>query len=285
MRERKQSRFLLFVLAFGCFNFVSPLYAQEIQITGPLAGAPAVRRMRMYRVMRVNVVPGIGYTLQDEFSRSLFVGLEANFHFLDWLGIGIWAGYAAALINTDLTSRVMERGQVTSRNRFSLPDREQFDKQIGRIQWAVSAHLIFIPLRGKLSLFQSVFVDTDLYVLGGAALFGIEERASTTIDESGCGERFDQAKCRESQLARAGRVAPTPMFGVGLSMYVNSWFGLTIEWRGFPFSWNPSGTDEAGPNGPFPDGKIDGTDSRTTFNHMVFGGLAFLLPPDLKISD
>jgi outer membrane beta-barrel protein len=276
--------------------------AQEVQITGPLAGAPAVRHMRQYRVDRFNLVPGVGYTLQDEFARSLFLGLEANYHFLDWLGIGIWGGYAVGQIDTDLTSQVAAAGQTTDRNRLSLPQANatasgmggNFTNQVGRILWGISAHLMFVPLRGKLSLFQAVFVDTDLYVIAGIALFGLEERAAT-VDSAGnpltvCNtpepSGLSSAACLATQTARAGRVTPAPMLGVGLSLYANSWFGIALEWRAFPFSWNPSGTDEAGsPRGNFPDGVIDGRDSRTTFNQMANIGLIFNLPPDQPIGE
>lgn len=292
----KTSLALLMSLGFAlglAWGPTSSAHAQEVQITGPLAGAPAVRHMRQYRVDRINLIPGVGYTLQDEFARSLFVGLEANYHFLDWLGIGIWGGYAAGQIDTDLTSQIDRYGQVTDRNRLSIPLAENFNEQIGRILWGVSAHLIFIPLRGKLSLFQAVFIDTDLYVILGAAIFGLEERSATVDDGgnrfTGCDSapsgRSEQG-CIDTQLARSGRITPAPMLGLGLSLYANSWFGIALEWRAFPFSWNPSGTDEAGsPRGSFPDGQIDGSDSRTTFNHMFNFGLIFNLPPDQAVTD
>src|SRR5690606_8660994 len=79
----------------GGLAVAAPAAAQEIQITGPLAGQPAVRRMRQYRVDRVQlIVPTVGYTLQDEFARSLMVGLEANVHFTDFLGVGVWGAAA-----------------------------------------------------------------------------------------------------------------------------------------------------------------------------------------------
>jgi len=277
--------------------------AQEVQITGPLAGQPAVRHMRVFRAGRFNVMPTIGYTLQDEFARALFVGLEANYHFLDWLGIGIWAAYNPANIDTDLTSQIGATGQTTDRNRLSLPQAGPsaahpgagFSHQIGHIRWGVSAHLMFVPLRGKLSLFQSIFVDTDLYIFAGVAVWGLEERAYTDTATAGCGmatatgQSTDQ--CIQSQLAQASRVAPAPIFGVGLSLYANSWFGISLEWRATVFSWNPSGTDESGHNqhgqagSGFPDGVIDGNDSRTTFTHMVQLGLIFNLPPDQAITE
>ena len=39
--------------------------AQEIQLTGPLAGAPAVRKLRLYRPGRVELALGPGFTLLD----------------------------------------------------------------------------------------------------------------------------------------------------------------------------------------------------------------------------
>jgi outer membrane beta-barrel protein len=281
--------------------------AQEVQISGPLAGQPAVRHMRVYRAGRFNLMPTIAYTLQDEFARSLFVGLEANYHFTDWIGVGIWGAYNPADISTDLTSQITSTGQTTDRNRLSLPYAGNFGQQIGHIRWGVSAHLIFVPLRGKLSLFQSVFIDTDLYIFAGIAIWGVEERAYTDaatamctgvagapyMDQAGhaIAQGQSQAGCVASQFARASRVAPAPIFGVGLSLYANSWFGISLEWRATVFSWNPAGTDESGfdqhgqPGSGFPDGHIDGNDSRTIFTHMMQLGFTFLLPPDQTVTD
>lgn len=286
-----QSSLLALAVLVGASSTAS---AQDVHVTGPLAGAPAVRHMRVYREMRVNLIPGVGYTLQDEYARSLFATLEANFHFLDWLGVGIWGGFNMARIDTDLTSQISQFGQTTERNRLSLPDRTAFSDQIGRLVWAASLHLIFVPLRGKLSLFQAVFIDTDLYIFGGVALFGVQERAATDVTASNCNTMvggMSTAACIDSARARADRVAVTPMFGIGMSFYANSWFGVMLEWRAFPFSWNPSGTDESGEGrdrmagSGFPDGVINGDDGRTTFNQMINIGLIFNLPPDAAVTD
>lgn len=292
-------RTLLMALALtiGASAGASTASAQEVQITGPLAGQPAVRHMRVYRSGRFNVMPNFAYTLQDEFARSLFIGLEANYHFLDWLGVGIWAAYNPADISTDLTSQITTTGQTTDRNRLSLPRAELFGQQIGHIRWGASAHLIFVPLRGKLSLFQSVFVDTDLYIFAGIAVWGVEERAhvdaaaAAVCDAPNPMTGRSSDECAATQTARASRVAPAPIFGIGLSMYANSWFGISLEWRASVFSWNPSGTDESGedqhgqPGSGFPDRQIDGSDSRTTFTHMVQLGFTFNLPPEQTVTE
>ena len=145
-------------------------------------------------------------------------------------------------------------------------------------------------------------MDTDLYILAGVGIFGVEERSEvlrtgvtgvcegpTARPETGGAMA---GACLATQRARTARITPAPMVGLGLSLYFTTWIGLTIEWRAFPFSWNPSGTDESGLNaegrsgaGGFPDGEIDGTDSRTTFNQMLNVGLTFILPPEAPITD
>jgi outer membrane beta-barrel protein len=271
-------------------------HAQGIQITGPLAGQPAVRRMRQYRVDRVQlIVPTVGYTLQDEFARSLMVGMEANVHFTDFLGVGVWGAAAnfgnSFFINSDLTNQVSVNGQATGRNRLSMPTSENFEEQVARLQGVVSAHLLFAPLRGKLSLFQGVFIDADFYILAGFALAFVQERADAVMSPGAgqsnaavcSGTPTTSAECAATQTLRKDRIAPAPIFGVGLNMYFNSWLGLAIQWRAFPFNMNPAGTDEAGGTGgsvSIPDGVINDADQRFYFHHMINVGLIINLPPD-----
>lgn len=268
----------------------SPAFAQEIQITGPLAGQPAVRRMRQYRVNRVQLTPTIGYTLQDEFARHVMVGLEANYHFLEFLGVGVWGAAAnfgnALQLDTDLTGQIQSNGQTTARNRLSMPSPANFADQVARLQGIASAHLLFAPLRGKLSLFQGAFVDTDFYILGGLALAFVQERADVTGDEC---TGASPAACAATQTARKDRVAIAPMVGVGLNLYFNEFLGLALQWRAFPFDMNPAGTDESGGTGSssvsIPDGRIDDNDQRFYFHHMINIGLVINLPPEIRVSE
>jgi hypothetical protein len=60
---------------------------------------------------------------------------------------------------------------------------------------------------------------------------------------------------------------------------------MTIEWRGQPFAWNTSGTDESGaPQGDFPDEQVDERDRLSHFNHMITLGFAFYLPTEPGLS-
>ncbi|MCB9708413.1 MAG: hypothetical protein H6714_06490 [Myxococcales bacterium] len=265
--------------------------AQEVQVSGPLAGAPACIDCRIYRENRLSIKPFAGFTLQDEFSRTIMFGAELGYYFTDWIGIGLWGAIAPVHIDTDLTDQVAQRGQSTTRNRLSLPSAGNFNQQIGEIKWAAGLEAIFIPLRGKLALFQKLFIDTDFSVFGGVALVGVEERANVNAgsgptDVCLAGESAASAACLASQTGRASRVAIAPSFGVALTAYASDFFGVSLEWRALPFSWNTSGTDEGGRDadgsytgGDFPDGKINSEDRIFHFNHMFSLGLIFYLPP------
>jgi outer membrane beta-barrel protein len=264
--------------------------AQEVQVEGPLAGAPAVIGLRVYRQMRFQIQLHGTVTLEDEFSRAILPGGQLMFHPTDWLGIGIWGGFAAGNIDSALTDEVSEKGQTNEVNVLSLPSAANFAAQIGRIQWMAAPQVSFIPLRGKLGIFEKLFVDTDFYVFGGVGIAGVEERTDVPFDfAENCRSRGDLAAQIEcflpTQEARTTRVAIAPTFGAGISLYLADYLAMTLEWRGLPFAWNTSGTDESGNAlGDYPDNQINSDDQLSHFNHMFTLGFAFYLPTAPRIS-
>ena len=258
--------------------------AQEIEVEGPLAGAPAVIGLRVYREMRFQIQLHSSMTLQDEYSRAVMLGGQLMFHPTDWLGIGAWGGFSLAQIDTALTDEVSKKGQTNEVNVLSLPDAGAFSDQLGRIKWVGAPEVQFIPLRGKLGLFEKLFIDTDLYVFGGVAFVNVEERLN--VDGSCKGAPNSRLTsqidgCSLTQADRTARVAMAPTFGVGLSLYMTDFLAMTIEWRALPFAWNTSGTDESGSSrGDFPDDAIDENDRLSHFNHMMTLGFAFYLPTE-----
>jgi hypothetical protein len=268
-------------------------HAQEIQVKGPLAGAPAVIGMRVYREMRFQVQLHATMTLQDEYSRTILGGGQLMFHPTDWLGVGIWGGVGLAHLDTFLTDQVQAKGQTNEVNVLSLPNAKNFPKQIATIEWMAAPQVAFIPLRGKLGIFEKLFIDTDFYLLGGVAFAGIKERASVETNQyAACkamgggtaagGNLAAQIGCfSNTQGNRAARSTIAPTFGVGLSLYMTDFLAMTIEWRAMPFAWNTSGTDESGDSrGDFPDDKINEKDRLSHFNHMLTLGFAFYLPTE-----
>jgi outer membrane beta-barrel protein len=257
-----------------------PAAAQEIQLTGPLAGAPAVRKMRLYREGRVELAVGPGFTLLDEYKRTIFVAGRLQYNLFDFFGFGVFGGFGAANLNTDLTDKIDSTAPRVSRTAVNLADPRRggpsYDKQVGKLKWMAAPQVTFSPFRGKLAVFQKLFIDTDLYLHGGVAFVGVEERADCTV----C---TDPTK----SFATSTRTAIAPTFGLGLSLYATNFVSVNIEYRAFPFSWNRGGFDSrgTGPDANFPDNQITKDDQTFKFNQMIFVAAGFYLPTSPKISD
>ena len=256
-----------------------PAAAQELQITGPLAGAPSVRKLRLYRQNRFEVAVGAGLPILFEYERPFFLAGRLNYNVFDWLGIGVFGGYAIVNVDTDLTDKIDSTAPRNSRTAINIPPRGgKYADQTGKMKWMAAPQVTFSPFRGKLALFQKLFVDTDLYLHLGLAFVNVQERKD-------CGAA-GQPGCTAS-FATDTRIAIAPTFGLGLTLYTSNIVSVNIEYRAYPFSWNRGGFDTRGapPDASFPDNKISSEDRTFKLNQMVFVGAGFSFPPKPTISD
>lgn len=270
------------ITTLGVLSVEKPAAAQEIQLTGPLAGAPSVRRLRLYREGRAEFALGPGFTLLDEYQRTIFISGRLQYNLFDWLGIGVFGGFAPVSLSTDLTDKIDSTAPRNSRTAVNLPPRnvQPYEDQTGKMKWMAAPQVTFSPFRGKLAIFQKLFVDTDLYLHGGAAFVGVEERTN-------CGAAGQPACTAPAAFASASRVAVAPTFGLGLTLYTSGFVSINLEYRAFPFSWNRGGFDSrgTGPDASFPDNRIDEEDRTFKFNQMIFVAAGFHLPTTPKLSD
>jgi outer membrane beta-barrel protein len=277
-------------VAFGAIAAApSEAQAQEIQLTGPLVGQPAVRHLRNYREGRAEIAVGGGFTLLDEYKRTIFISGRLNYNIFDWLGVGVFGGFSpdALSLNTDLADKIDDTpAPRNSRTAVNLPGlngntpTSAFGDQAGKLGWMAIPQLTFSPFRGKLALFQKLFVDTDLYVHGGVAFIGVKERGD-------CGAAGQVACTDAKSFAQQSRVAIAPSVGLGLTLYPSNVISINIEYRALPFSYNKGGFDSrgAGPDASFPDNKIDSEDQTFKFNQLIFVGVGFYLPTKPKVSE
>lgn len=269
-------------LATGVMAAPKPAQAQEIQITGPLAGAPAVRKLRLYREGRAEVALGGGFTLLDEYKRTIFISGRLQYNIFDWLGVGVFGGFSPASLPTDLTEKIDSTAPRNSRTAVNLPGTggPKFEEQTGKMGWMATPQVTFSPFRGKLALFQKLFVDTDLYLHGGVAFVGVKERGD-------CGAPGQTACTAPASFQQVDRVAVAPSFGLGLTLYPSNFVSINVEYRAFPFSYNRGGFDSrgTGPDASFPDNRIDSEDRTFKFNQMIFVAAGFHLPTTPKVSE
>jgi hypothetical protein len=300
-------RFLKGLVPFLCVVGLSETAsAQEIQVTGPLAGAPAVRNLRQHRKQRFELAPAISFTLLDEYQRTIFAGVKANYNVTDWLGLGVWGAFGAVKVTTGLTDKIQTNtdskfdpknpdyttgAAATGRRLTALNIGQDFKAQLGTMNFVIAPQITAVPFRGKLSIFEKIFVDTDAYFFAGPAFVNVTERKACGTGGVDCSTRNNgpggpgtgtvQTKETESRFA----IAPT--FGLGLNFYTGRWTSFGLEWRGLPFSWNTGGFDThgGGPDAKFPDNKVDDKDREFKFNQMITISFGMYFPTELKSSE
>lgn len=287
---------ILGAAALAAFSFVGETEAgaQEVQLTGPLAGAPAARKMRLHRNGRFEVTPNVSFSLLDEYQRTIMPGLRAMYHFTDWFGVGVWGGYGFQY-TTGLSDQLQEKA-INDRNCTGNPSKQECkltavnltrgniaDDQLARQQWVVAPELHFIPFRGKLSLFSVLFVDTDVNIFVGPAIVGLQERrqCGKTTDGETSVDGVALPNCADAESFQLeSRVTVAPTFGLGLNFYPTKIFGFGFEWRGLPYEVNTSGFDNfgGGPDEDFPDNNVNGADREFKFNTLVSVNFMFRFP-------
>jgi hypothetical protein len=263
--------------------------AQEIQLTGPLAGAEAVRHLRLHREGRLDIALQTSFTLLDEYRRTIMPGLRVNYHFEDWLGVGIFGGYGVQF-NAALADELQEKAvndrdctnnpestacRLTEVNLCRNGDDCLSKNQLGRVQWLVAPQITVVPFRGKISLLSKLFIDTDISIFLGAAIIGVQEREDCELGT--CPKKFNLR----------GRVTGAPTFGLGFNMYPLDYMGFGAEFRATPFAWNTSGFDQAGDgeDGAFPDLAVNSDDRAVHMNPMLTVYASVQLPTLMKVSD
>ena len=296
-RNPRFTKRLLTALTAGLalLGFTERSQAQELYLTGPLAGAPAVRKLRLYRQMRFEIAPAVSFTLLDEYQRTILLGARLQFNFTDWLAIGGWGGIGSVIrLPTALTDNIQTvnqqrqtqvapcnadpngagcSGPLLTQRLTAVNLGKNLKDQLGGIDWVAAPQITVTPFRGKLALFQSIYLDTDLYIAAGPAFVGLTERKNC----SPCVNQFQTAS----------RTAIAPTAAVGLSFYVNKWSAVGFEYRLLPFAWNISGFDTAGggKDNQFPDNKITDADQRFRMNQMMTLSFNVYLPTQYKVSE
>jgi opacity protein-like surface antigen len=302
MKRRFVKAALAVSLAVAALSSSRPARAQELQVTGPLKGAPAARHLRLYRKGRFEFAPTASFTLLDEYRRTLLVGARLNYFLTDWLGIGVWGAGGVWSETTTLTNEI---SQVAPRNvetvinvnhtggcpggncSMTMPgappstigSNAWFADQTAKLSYVIAPQATFIPFRGKLAIFNKIFVDTDLSLAAGLAIVGIQERQF-------CGGG-GQLGCYDPRtFALASQTKFTWTFGIDLNFYPSNLVSFGVEYRALPFYWNPAGFDTrgGGPNGNYPDNQVNSSDDTFKFNQIVTLAVGFSFPAP-KVSE
>ncbi len=295
MKRRFLRALLAAIAGAGLLTAAGAARAQEIQLTGPLKGAPATRHLRLYREGRLELAPAVSFTLLDEYRRTILVGARLEYNITDWLAVGAWGAYGAVSLTTDLTDHIDSlpaprdaetannvNHTGTNPNSFGVAP---FANQTAKIQYVLAPQLTFTPFRGKLAIFNKIFVDADFYAAAGVGFVGIQERQDCGALTGGGNASLPCSDPHSFTLNSTVKVAPT--FGVGFTFYPGNFWSLGVEYRALPFSWNRAGFDSrgSGPGGNFPDGQINSSDETFQFNQLVTIAVGFYFPTKPKLNE
>ena len=244
------------VTGLACLFASEAVQAQEILMSGPLAGAPAVRKLRLYREGRFEITPAATFSILNFYSHEIMFGATLNYNLTDWLALGVYGSFGALHLPTALTEHI-EKYHLTRNNGGKCPADDQagtspldcrltvvnvsptdkFRNQTGQFAWIASPQLTITPFRGKISMFSSFYVDTELHLFAGFAAVGLNERKE-------CGPRADGSNtCTivPSGYKREGRTAFTGTFGLGFTFFTHEWGGIAVDWRALPLTRNTGG--------------------------------------------
>ena len=292
MMARFVRAFLALVAAAGVLSAAGAANAQEL-VTGPLKGAPATRHLRLYREGRFELQPTASFTLLDEYRRTMLFGARLNYNFKDWIAFGVWGAFGAVSSNTNLASEINDPNTGSPRDALTAINVNHtgnqttgygyapFTSQTAKLNWVVAPQLTFIPFRGKLAIFNKIFVDSDLYLAAGPAFVGISEREN-------CGPGGGQPLCSDpASFTLAGKTKITATAGIGFTFYPSNFVSFGVEYRALPFAWNRAGFDSrgSGTNDNFPDNSVNAKDDTFKFNQMITVSVGVSLPTAPRISE
>ncbi len=160
---------------------------------GGVSDAPAVRHRLELRQSRHELSFGLGMTLNDAYTRNVLIRGGYQYHFLDWVGVGLEAAFGAQ-VKTALSSAIESSVTNSPEFRQEFPGKSATIPRNG-LQALLVAKASVVPFSGKLVLFGNYlgYVDMQVTAGGGMALIkgigGLSNRTTYAIAIGG-GFRF-----------------------------------------------------------------------------------------------
>jgi outer membrane beta-barrel protein len=241
MRTKLTAVVLAFVTAAGLLPAVA--FAER---PTSLEEGPIVRRKLLFRSSRFELVPRLGFTLNDAYKRNLMVGLDANYHLTNHFSLGASVGYGVLASNTDLLDQINTAVDpvVLDQLRYST------------IQVLFDAHVGYVPLFGKISVVDKYVMDYDLSLelgFGGALITAVTDGNPLGMDG-------------------LSGFKPAPMIGAGFRLFVTDNIAISVSLKDYIYS--SADVQDGG----------DEPESELRNNFTLGVGASFFFPSDVKVS-
>ena len=259
----KISKNMLHPLALGALTCLGALialpstsFAQQESVDGeylrpsPLEeGGSVVRRKLLFRSTRFEVAPLVGFTLADPFNRNILAGANVSFHLTNSFGIGATFGYGVTSLSTDLRNNIDA----------VVPEEDRSEIAYSTTRFVANVEGSYVPLFGKLSLFNSVILNYDLHLLLGAGFVG-----------RGAQPSFDTGATSAAIDTLSGGTA-AGVVGVGGRFYLNDFISFNTQVRDYIYSSSQVSFGTVG-------------EPELRNNLMLSVGASFFFPTAVKVS-
>jgi outer membrane beta-barrel protein len=188
----------------------------------------AVEQIYALRRHRLELNPYWGFTLNDQFVSHDGPGVDLKYYVTNVLAVGVNGNLYAGL-NGDSDFNFENRRAA----HISVP--------LNEYQWGANLNFTYVPVYGKFAGFNQFIFSYDLYVIGGVG--AISTRPISVIDPDN----------------RTFQFQPNLDFdlGIGLRIFLNRWFGVTLEVRDYIYQEKLENTCIVGqpaPSNPIPEG-------------------------------
>jgi len=166
----------------------------------------AVQQVYALRARRFEINPYWTVTLNDQFVSHNSPGVTLNYYITNVLYAGLDGMYYEPFNSiNDFNAQVRRAARV------AVP--------LVEYQWAAALHLGYVPAYGKFAGFGDFIFHYDAYVIGGVGF--LSARPIPVIDPD------NRTFTYEPELAVTA--------GLGLRIFINRWFGATLELRDYIF--------------------------------------------------
>jgi len=219
----------------------------------------AMQQIFALRARRFELNPYWGFTFNDQFVSHPGPGLALNYYITNVLAVGVNGNYFG-LFNIDSEFNA----QVRRATRVAVP--------LTEYNWGANLNFTYVPAYGKFAGFGDFIFHYDAYVVDGVD--AITTRPIPVIDPDN--RNFEY----QTKIAFNA--------GIGLRVFLNRWFGVTLEMRDyiFPDKLEALSVNNADPGNPdywYDDGNHGGTSygkakARLTNAVQAQLGVSFFLP-------
>jgi outer membrane beta-barrel protein len=232
----------LAIAVVGVTAFLCMTQTAAAQRRASLDEGPIVRRKLLFRSSRFEVSPRVGFTLGDSYKRNLLAGMDLNYYLTNEFGLGATGYFGAVQFDTDLLEQV---------NATVDPELTR-DISYSSVQLLFDVHLVYAPIYGKFSLFDTI-VNYDIHLLGGF----------------GGGILQAEGGAPEDKLSG---FKPAPMFGGGVRAFITDGVAVVLDVRDYLYS---AADVQSGAQEPQ-------TELRNNFAMSL--GVSFFFPGEVKVS-